>query len=325
VAARHGVEAVPEAVYGVYSDDSSFGGFDVPHADLIYEPASGQYGGIHYAGHLHDPYDTVDLAREVGDVFEEMARVALAAALETDLPLDALRVTPPARHRALFVASHTQVAHMGPSTLIDLGMALSMEGFDVDMVPYGQAVTAADLEGADLVVALPPIDYALDGPGAGQAEAWSAAEAEALAAYAAGGGLLVVTNAARRLKYGSQALEPNEDRAGANPLAGRFGLAFEEDAVTAAEAQPVDDHPLLAGVGRLELGSGTAVPLRLLEGGRGQVLAEAGDVPAAILAEHGRGHVLALGDLALFVAAGPESQNVRFWRNLAAYARGEGR
>ena len=324
VAARHGVEAVTEAVYGVYSDDSSFGGFDVPHADLIYEPVAGAYGGVHYAGHMHDPYDTVALAREVGDVFEEMARVALAAALETDLPLDALRVTPPARHRALFVASHTQVAHMSPTTLTDLGMALAMEGFDVDLVPYGRAVTAADLEGADLVVALPPIDYAPDGPGAGLAEDWSAAEVEALAAHVAGGGLLVVTNSAGRLKYGNQALDPNEDWAGANPLAERLGLAFEEGAVTAAEARPVGDHPLLAGIRRLELGSGTAVPLRLLEGSRGQVLAEAQDVPAAILADHGQGRVLALGDLALFVVARQESQNMRFWRNLAAYARGEG-
>ncbi len=325
VAARHGVDVVAEAVYGVYSDDSSFGGFDVPHADLIYEPASGAYGGVHYAGHMHDPYDTVALAREVGDVFEEMARVALAAALETDLPLDALRVTPAARHRALFVASHTQVAHMSPATLTDLGMALAMEGFDVDVVPYGRAVTAADLEGTALVVALPPIDYALDRPGAGQAAAWSAAEAEALAAYAAGGGLLVVTNSAGRLKYGNQALDPNEDWAGANPLAERLGLAFEEGAVTAAEARPLDDHPLLAGIRRLDMGDGTAVPLRLLEGSRGQVLAEAGDVPVAVLADHGQGRVLALGDLALFVVAGPESQNMRFWRNLAAYARGEGR
>ena len=44
----------------------------------------------------------------------------------------------------------------------------------------------------------------------------------------------------------------------------------------------------------------------------------------AILADHGQGRVLALGDLALFVVARQESQNMRFWRNLAAYARGEG-
>ncbi|RPI57975.1 MAG: M28 family peptidase [Chloroflexi bacterium] len=323
VAARHGVEVVAEAVYGVYSDNSSFGGYDVPHADLIYEPLPGAQGGVHYAGHLHDPYDTVELAREVGDVFEDMARVALAAALEADLPLDALRVTPPSPRRVLFLAGHTQVAHMSPATLTDLGMALAMEGFDVDLLPYGRAVTTADLQGADLVVALPPIDYALDGPEGGQAEAWSEAEVEALAAYVAGGGFLVVTNSAGRLKYGNRALDANEDWAGANPLAGRFGLSFEEGSVGAAEALPTGSHPLLEGIRRLELGGDTAVPLRLLDGSQGQVLAEAEGVPAAILVDHGQGQVLALGDLALFVVARQESQNLRFWRNLAAYVRGE--
>jgi hypothetical protein len=323
IAARHGVGVVTEAVYYVYSDNSSFGGFDVPHADLIYEPLPGPEGSIHYAGHMHDPYDTVELAREVGDVFQAMARVALAAALEADLPLGALRVTPPASRRALFLASHTQVLHMSPTTLTDLGMALAMDGFDVDLLPYGQAVTAADLEGTDLVVALPAIDYEPQGPASGQAEAWSEPEVEALAAYVAGGGLLVLTNAAARLKYGNQALDPNEDWGGANPLAARFGLSFEAGSVGAAEAQPLGSHPLLAGIRRLELGSDTAVPLQLVAGSAGQILAESQQVPAAILVDHGAGQVLALGDLALFVVASEGSQNLRLWRNLAAYAAGQ--
>jgi hypothetical protein len=322
-AARHGVEVVTEAVYSVYSDNSSFGGFDVPHADLIYEPLPGPGGSIHYAGHLHDPYDTVDLAREVADVFLEMARVALVAALEADLPLDALRVTPPTPHRALFLASHTQVLHMTPSTLTDLGMALAMEGLDVDLLPYGQAVAAADLDGAALVVALPPIDYALEEPESGQVEAWSEAEVEELAAYVAGGGLLVVTNSAGRLKYGSQALDPNEDWAGANPLAERFGLSFEEGAVGSDSAVPRGAHPLLRGIRRLDLGTGTGLAVRLPEGSRGQVLAESGQQPVVVLVDHGRGQVLAMGDLALFVAARQDTQNLLFWRNLAAYARGD--
>ncbi len=323
VAARYGVEVVTEGVYGVYSDNSSFGGFDVPHADLIYEPLPGPQGSIHYAGHMHDPYDTVELARDVGDVFQEMARVALAAALEADLPLDALRVTPPASRRALFLATHTQVLHMSPATLTDLGMALAMEGFDVDLLPYGQAVTAAGLEGVDMVVALPPIDYEPQGQASDQAEAWSEAEVEALATYVADGGLLVVTNSAGRLKYGNRALDPNEDWEGANPLAGRFGLSFDAGSVGAARGQPVVSHPLLEGIRWLDLGGGTAVPLRLAPGSAGQVLAEAQGVPAAIVVDHGEGQVLALGDLGLFVAAGAESQNVRFWQNLAAYARRE--
>ena len=48
---------------------------------------------------------------------------------------------------------------MTTSSFADFGMALAWEGFDVDTVPYGQAVTAADLEDADLVIALPVHDY----------------------------------------------------------------------------------------------------------------------------------------------------------------------
>jgi hypothetical protein len=105
-AAEFGVEARPEAAYVVYSDNSGFGGFDVPHADLIYEPLSSANASVHFLGHLHDPYDTVDLAREVGDVLEEMARVALIAALDTADEAGSLRVTPPYQRRAVFVGSH---------------------------------------------------------------------------------------------------------------------------------------------------------------------------------------------------------------------------
>ena len=36
---------------------------------------------------------------------------------------------------------------MTPTSFTDLGMALAMEGFDVDLIPYGQPVTRADLAG----------------------------------------------------------------------------------------------------------------------------------------------------------------------------------
>ena len=69
----------------------------MPHADLIYETrqAMEATGSLHYAAHIHDPYDTVELAREVGDVLEEMARVALAAALDVPAGTADLRVPHP--------------------------------------------------------------------------------------------------------------------------------------------------------------------------------------------------------------------------------------
>jgi len=52
-------------------------GFGVPNANLIYknDREMEQAGSIHYASHVHDPYDTLDLVREMGDVLEQMARV----------------------------------------------------------------------------------------------------------------------------------------------------------------------------------------------------------------------------------------------------------
>ena len=324
IAAGQGVETVQYEAYFVYSDNSTFGGFDVPHADLIYEPVVDPNASVHYAGHLHDPYDTVDLAREVGDVLEEMAHVALAAALEIPKKYASLRVTPAADRRALFVASHTEATHMTPTGFTELGMALAMEGFDVDLIPYGQAVTPADLEDTDLVVVLPVLDY----PTAGSDldlydEAWTEEEIDALRAYAAGGGLLVITNSRHRLKYGTTGLDPNEDWADANALASEFGITYLEGVVRGDQAETEGDHPLVQGSRRLELGRDNGVPFDLSENMKGQVLASAGGGPALALVEVGEagGQILALADVALLSAGWSEPQNLTFWQNLARFAR----
>ncbi|MBU1877884.1 MAG: M28 family peptidase, partial [Chloroflexi bacterium] len=177
-AARQGVDALPENYYGVESDSTAFAGFDVPHANLIYMngPAMDRAGGVHNAGHLHDPYDTIELARQEGDVLEQMARVALVAVLDAG-EAPSLRVAPGPDRRAVFVASHTESVHMSPTTFTDLGMALAWKGYDVDLIPYGQPVTASDLAGADLVVVLPVVDYpSPDGDITPYDEAWDPAE-----------------------------------------------------------------------------------------------------------------------------------------------------
>jgi hypothetical protein len=324
IAAERGVETVPYEAYFVYSDNSTFGGFDVPHADLIYEPVVEPDASVHYAGHLHDPYDTVALAREVGDALEEMARVALAAALETPKKHASLRVTPAADRHALFVASHTEATHMTPTGFTELGMALAMEGFDVDLIPYGQAVTPADLEDTDLVVVLPVLDY----PTAGgdldlYDEGWTEEEIDALRAYAVDGGLLVLTNSRYRIKYGTAGLDPNEDWADANALASEFGITYLEGVVKGDQAETEGDHPLVQGLRRLELGPNNGVPFDLSEDVKGQVLASADGGPALVLVQVGEagGQILALADVALLSAGSTEPQNLPFWQNLARYAR----
>ena len=315
-AARRGVKTFQRDVPEVYSDNSAFSGFDVPNADLVYEwQAMETTGGFHYAGHVHDPYDTVELAREVGDVLEQMAQVALVAALETGRDSPTLRVAPTPDQRALFVNSHTESVQMAPAAFTDLGMALAWEGFDVDMVPYGQAMTPADLENVALVIVSPVLDYpSPDGDPALYDEAWSQEEIDALDTYVAEGGLLVLTNSAHRLKYWVQ--DPNEDWSDVNALATRFGVSYQDGTVSSTMAQTTGDHPLMAGISTLQLFEENGVSFTLSEG---QVLAQAGGEPVVALVDYGSagGQVLVLADMGILASG----DNLTFWQNLAGYAR----
>jgi Zn-dependent M28 family amino/carboxypeptidase len=79
----HGVPVGIEDVAEVYSDNHVFGLSAVANADLIYidGPAMEATGSLHYAAHIHDPYDSVELVRGKADVIVQMARIALTAAL----------------------------------------------------------------------------------------------------------------------------------------------------------------------------------------------------------------------------------------------------
>ena len=83
-AGKHGVTVATKDVPEVYSDNYPFEGLAIPNADLIYleDLSLDPSGSLHNAAHIHDPYDSVELAREMAQVLEEMARIALAAALE---------------------------------------------------------------------------------------------------------------------------------------------------------------------------------------------------------------------------------------------------
>ena len=313
-----GVAAIPISFYSLASDNTLYSGFDVPNANLIFwDPSSNLE--VHYAGHLHDPYDTAALVRDVAVAFEDMARIALVAALETGREAPPLRVTPAPTRRAVFVASHTEPPHMTPASMIDFGMALAWDGFDVDIVPYGQAVTTGDIAGADLVVALPVADYPVaDGATSPYDEAWSSDEVAALEEYVADGGFIVLINSARRLKYLNSPYEGNEDTLAANDVAARFGVSWLSGALNATSARTEGNHALVQGSSSLALVAGNAVPYQVASG---TVLARAGSQPVATLLRQGSGgEVLVLADLGILGAV-DEPVNMRFWRNLAAYAR----
>jgi hypothetical protein len=126
------------------SDDGPFYGF-VPHVRFA-------FGSNRIGKGFHSPYDTLESVQDQGEVMEQTVSMALIAAVDTPQDGPDLRVTPEPERRALIVATHTEVLHMTPSLLINFDRALAWEGFDVDVIPYGQSPTSDDLTDADLVL-----------------------------------------------------------------------------------------------------------------------------------------------------------------------------
>jgi len=284
--------------------------------------AMNRYGAVHYAAHIHDPYETVETAREMGDVLEEMARVALAAAVETVPETAPPRVAPEPDRRALFVGSHTEAPMMTPIGLTDLGQTLALAGFDVDLIPYGQTVTAGDLEDADLVFVLPVVDFPSQrGDSSVYSEVWTEEEVQAIVDYVSRGGFLVLANSASRLKFANRMVDDNEDWRSLNALSERFGISYRfgtvYDKLFFVEKT---SHPLVERVSYQELLPGNSVPIRLDEG---QVLAWAEGRIVIGLVDYGDtgGQVLALADLGLLGNDAGMPRSLRLWQNLAQYAR----
>jgi pimeloyl-ACP methyl ester carboxylesterase len=304
-----------EDYQGVGSDNGVFEGF---------VPTTGFAFGNEKGDCAHSPYDTVEAIQGEGDLMEEVTALALIAAWETSRDLPELRVTPAPSHRAVIVASHTEAVHMTPATLVDMDRALAWEGFDVDVIPYGRAVTADELADAELVVVLPVIDY--PGPGGDMTpydEAWSDEEIEALVTYVEQGGLLVLTNSAHRLHLFGLAFDENEDWQDVNALSEVFGVVFEKGTLSSSSAQTQGQHPLTENQVSLTLIQDNGVPFTIQTG---ETLAQVNSEPAVGLVEHGEagGQVLVLADVGLLGFAGPEppeKDNLVFLRNLARYAR----
>ena len=239
-----------------------------------------------------------------GSAAGTVTAMALLAALETGRDRPELRVTPEPERRALILASHTEVVHMTPTTLVDLDRALAWEGFDVDVIPYGQAVTPGELADADLVVVLPVIDY--PGPGGDLTlydEAWSEQEIESLLAYVEQGGLLVLANSAHRLQLFGLAFDENEDWEDMNDLSERFGVVFEDGPYLGQcpdrGTTPPDQKSSEPG-----LDSDNGIPFTMQAG---ETLAQVNGRPAVGLVEYGEagGQVLVLADVGILGFAGP--------------------
>jgi len=255
------------------SDDGPFYGF-VPEVRFAF--ASQEIGD-----RCHTPYDTLDSVRDQGGVMEQSASMALIAALETPVDAPELRVTPEPERRALIVATHTEVIYMTPTMLIHLDRALAWEGFDVDVIPYGQSFTSDDLADADLVLALPVIDYpSVDDDPNLYDEQWRAEEIELLVRYVEHGGFLILTNSANDLFRGRVGAA-NEDWEAANALAAPFGIRYGEGPFRTIRARVAGTHPLTGDLFDLVMMPDNGLPLTLPGG---FALAEAqGEVSGGLL------------------------------------------
>ena len=305
------------------SDITGFVPYDVPNAllDNLDMPAIDELGSAHYIAHWHTPNDTIEHARVEAEQFERLTRVMLSAALDTGAQQPNLRVTPPSTGRAVFVGSHTEAVHMAPLIFTDLGTILAWEGLDLDLMSYGEPLTAAALEEADLVVVLPVHDYPNEYANADlYDEEWAAAEVSVLVEYVEDGGLLVLTNSATRLGPFAYPRESNEDLGDLNLVASEFGLEYLAP-IESSEAVVVGEHDLVDGVDTLAMVSGNGVALSTV-GVDDLVLAQADGALVAVLVAHGDagGEVVALGDIGMLVSQGGEPSNFRFWQNLAQYA-----
>jgi len=305
--------------YGLIADNSNFDAFNVPNIDMIYvnidEMHNRGSGYIHYSGHLHDPYETMALAQEVGDIFEDMTKVALAAALETGRMMPELRVPAQPEQRALFIGNHTEPTTMAPSMMIELGMALAWEGFDVDLIPYGQKLTPSDFENVGIAVLLPTMSY----PGTSD-NVWNQDEFALIEQYIAEGGFLVITNSSFNLLLGRKIEDRNENVFALNPFLSSIGIRFQYGALDGNIAMAVADHPLMEEAGYLKLFENNGVPVKI---DSGLDLAQVNGRTIIGLVDYGNqgGQVLIISDLGILKDNGPGAKNMNFVKNIATYAR----
>lgn len=317
-AAQLGIEAEASPVYRLVSDSTSFAGFGVPQVNLIYSNEEmDRRGELHYAGQLHSPYDTVDLVRAQREVLVQMAQIAVAAALNAGSDQPVLRTMPVPEGRAVIVATHTQDTTLSPAVNTEFGMALVAAGLDVDMIPFQQTITAADLVDAKLVIVTPPYDYAE--LVAGQVDlAWTEAEINLLSDYVAAGGVLVLTNGADALNFVGQPTSANEDWSEMNTLAEVFGVTYQSGTLSGRWARVIADTALTADVENVHVTLDSGIPFTITTG---QVLAASRGMAALALVPFGAGEVIVMADVGSLAAGFSQSpENLTFWNNLAAYA-----
>lgn len=275
------------------SDNGSLSAFNIPNVNIIYlsREMNEVNGGVWVSGHFHDPYDTVELAREMEDAFVNMAKLGMTAALISPDQMDFVEHS--GEKKVVFLANHTESPHMTPSGFPKFTQALIDAGYQVTVLPYGQQLTAAHLTNADLVIVLPVYDY----PSASGEynTVWSREEAEIVDSYAQEGGKVLIINSSYRLKLYNRLLEENEDWASLNKLTDQWGVNFIGRG-SANNPINVENRDLLEGVSAINITPLNAVFFSIETG---KVLAGIPSNAYLAQVEVGKGEVVILGDLSM--------------------------
>ena len=242
----------------IVSSNGSFNAFGIPNFNIIYQDLLQMTvaGGIEYAGNLHSPYDTLTLVETQAEAWVDMVRTALSAVLAGMHTAERLAPTSESTDRIVFVGTHLEATNMISTGVAEWGMSLAALGFDVDVIPYGQTMTAKDLAGATGVFLFPAYDYAEDDS---YDVGWTTEESDIIEAYVNDGGFLVVSNMSHRINYDNRPADFNEDMLDMNVMTERYGVTFIEEPFSSIDYRVIIDSPLFDGVESIATGDNTAV------------------------------------------------------------------
>ncbi len=302
--------------YEFASDNGSLSAFNIPNVNLIYQSMEMENypGGVWVAGHLHDPYDTVKLVREMEPELLDMARLALNAALSPVQQVNFVEHNP--QKRVVFLANHTEAPHMTPSGLSRFSKTLINAGYGISVIPYGEAVAAQDISGADLVVVLPAYDYPIaDVAAAAYDTGWTSDEAAVLNEYVEGGGNLLVVNSGNRLKFFNWVAEANEDWSELNVLTNQWGVTFTKVG-TEDNSLTVVPGGILDGTSSVNVNPVNTVEFSM---NSGEVLAGSRNHAHIAQIQIGAGEVIVLSDLSMLGDYGNGLFNPELVQQLAAW------
>jgi hypothetical protein len=296
------------------SDNGSLTAFDIPNVNLILESEemSTTYAGVWYAGHLHDPYDTTALMKDVKGSFVDLTKLALSAALIPQEAENLLERTD--SKKVLFLANHTQAPQMGPAGLPGFSLALIKAGYKVNVLPYGSVLTEETLSNSNTLVVLPTYDYSIaDG---NPEEEWLPAEAVLINEYLEGGGTVVVVNSGYRTKFYNRLYDMNEDWSGLNSLTEQWGVTFTGLGGASARQATSGNSSLINSMGFLNLDPNNSVSFSMSEG---SVLV--GEKEKAFLGviQVGKGELIVISDLMALGEALEGTINPQLVENIANF------